>query len=113
MYDTNRELVVSQSEICVAVLGEGCEFVLIRIDGEIDNAATEAAVARGLGYCGCLGIKDGRAAAHCEPDFGSAFTMMLAAIAFCQQMAEKLKQKKTGDSAEWLERLFGLPDTRN
>lgn len=54
-----QEQLVFESEISVAVLGRGAEFVLIRLNGEIDEDATVRAAEKGYRYCGCLGVKDG------------------------------------------------------
>jgi hypothetical protein len=107
-----QEQLSRDSEISVAVLGKAKEFVLIRIDGPIDEAARATAVERGFAYCGVMGVKDGQAGVICEPFSDAAYTMMHAAIAFGAQVAERLREKPKGDSVEWLERLWQLPDPR-
>jgi hypothetical protein len=107
-----HETLVFDSEISVAVMGRGGEFVLIRLDGGIDEAATEDAARKGYAYCGVLGVKDGQAGAKCEPNPDAIYTCLLASLAFAQLVADRLKQKPKGDGAEWLARLFELPDTR-
>jgi hypothetical protein len=101
-----------ESEISVAVLGKGGDFVLIRLDGEIDASATDAALARGFSYCGVMGVKNGQASVRCEPNPDAAVTMLHAALAFGTQVAERLRPQPEGDGVEWLERLYQLPDTR-
>jgi hypothetical protein len=108
-----QEQLVMEGEISVAVLGKGAEFVLIELQGEIDEDATDAAREKGYTYCGVLGVKDGTAGAKCEPHPDCVFTMMHAALAFAQLVADRLKQKPKGDGVAWLQRLFELPDTRN
>ena len=107
-----QEQLVFDSEISVAVLGKGRDFVLIRLDGKVDEAAMEEAKSKDYAYCGVLGVKDGQAGAKCEPNPDAAYTMMHAALAFAQQVNERLTSRAMGDSAEWLTRLFELPDTR-
>src|SRR5258708_13337164 len=104
------EQLVFDSEISVAVMGRGGEFVLVRLDGGIDETATEEAARKGYAYCGCLGIKDGVPGAKCEPDPDCVYTMMHAGLAFAQLVADRLKQKPKGDGVECLTRLFALPD---
>jgi hypothetical protein len=102
----------SEAGVSVAVLGKGEDFVLISLDGQIDEAATATALAKGFSYCGVLGIKNGQAAVKCEPDSNAVYTMMHAALAFAAQVAERLREKPKGDAVEWLESLYRLPDTR-
>src|SRR5258708_38538898 len=106
------EQLVFDSEISVAVMGRGGEFVIVRIDGGIDEAATEEAVRKGYAYCGCLGIKDGVPGAKCESNPDAIYTCLLASLAFARMVCERLKPPPKGDGVEWLTRLFVLPDTR-
>lgn len=106
------ERIAMTGEVSVAVLGKGADFVLIDITGPIDDAATTAALAKGFSYCGVMGVKDGEAGVKCEPNADAAFTMMHAALAFASQIAGRITEKPKGDSREWLERLYTLPDMR-
>jgi hypothetical protein len=38
--------------------------------------------------------------------------MLHAALAFGQQVGDRLKHQQSGDGATWLERLWKLPDPR-
>jgi len=106
------EQLVFDSDIAVGVLGKGGDFVLVPLDGAIE-AAMEAAVLRGWNYCGCYAVtKTGQPGVRCEPDPDSIFTMMYAALAFAQLVAERLRPKPKGDGVEWIEALYRLPDTR-
>jgi hypothetical protein len=106
-----QEQMVMDSEISVGVLGKGADFVLIPIeDGPIDEAATEDALSKGYVYCGVMGVKNGQPGVKCEPNPDAVFTMMHAALAFAQQVAEMLRPK--GDELEFLERLYRLQDGR-
>jgi hypothetical protein len=107
-----QEQLVMEGEISVAVLGKGAEFVLIELQGDIDEAATSQAREKGYAYCGVLGVKDGTAGAKCEPNPDAVYTMMHAGLAFAQLVADRLKQKPKGDGAEWLAALFALDDPR-
>jgi hypothetical protein len=108
-----HETLVFDSEISVAVLGRGAEFVLIRLNGEIDDATTVRAIERGFRYCGCLGVKDGVPGVRCEPDADALFTMCFAGLEFAVMVAERLKQKAKGEGVEWLTALFALEDPRH
>jgi hypothetical protein len=110
MYDPQEQLVFN-SEIAVAVLGRAGEFVLIHLDDAIEDAMA-AAIAKGYGYCGTLAVVKGQAAAKCEPDPDSVYTMMHAALAFVQQVADRLKQPPEGDAVQFLEHLYALEDPR-
>jgi len=110
--DAHEQLVFG-GEISVAVLGRGADFVLIELQGEIDEDATDAAREKGYTYCGVLGVKDGQAGAKCEPHPDCIYTMMLAGLAFAQLVADKLRAKPKGDGVEWLTALFALEDPRH
>jgi hypothetical protein len=110
--DTHEKLVF-ESDACVAVLGRGTsEFVLVDLDEPYDEAAAKELVKRGYGYCGCMAVRNGQAAARCQPDGESMQVMLLASFAFAQMVADRLKAAPKGDAAEWLQRLHDLPDTR-
>jgi hypothetical protein len=103
------EQLVFDSEICVGVLGNGRDFVLIRIGDvdPLDQPAIEAAIAKGYFYCGALGLKNGEAAAQCEPHLDCISTMMHAGLAFAHLVADRLReQQPKGDGAEFLAQLF-------
>ena len=108
-----QEQLVWNAEMSVAVLGKGEEFVLISLDGPIDEAVTIDALSKGYRWCGVMGIKDGHAAAKSEQHPDAIYTMMHAALGFAKQVAEKLRPKSdVGDELEWLERIHRLPDMR-
>ena len=106
-----HEQIVWDGEVAAAVLGKGEDFALLFLNGPLDDATTKNALDRGFSYCGVLGIIDGRCAVKCEPRPDAALTMMHAALAFAQQVAELLRPR--GDSVEWLDALYCLLDTRN
>jgi hypothetical protein len=109
--DGQSEFVLG-SEVCVAVLGRGLDFVLIDISQELDEAVTEDAIKKGFAYCGALAVKNGEAGARCEPHPDCVFTMMHAGMAFAQLVADMLRAKPKGDGVEWLTALYSLPDPR-
>jgi len=105
------ERLVCESEVSVAVLGKGREFVLVSPkDSEPDAGELAEARSRGFFFCGVLGIKDGQPSAECSC-LDAAFVMMHAALAFSQEMLGRLRPKD--DSAAWCERLHALEDPRN
>jgi hypothetical protein len=106
-----QEQLVCDSEVSVAVLGKGRNFVLVPLqDRELDATELVETQSRGFFFCGVLGIKDGQPSAECsDPD--AAIVMMHAALAFAQEMAGRLRPKD--DSAAWCERLHALQDPRN
>ena len=110
------EQLAFESEICCAVLGNGRDFVLVHLSqpGGMDQAVIDEAIKNGFFYCGILGLKDGQAEVQCEPDLGSIRTMMYAGLAFSRLVADRLHESQSkGDAAEWLDRLFQIPDNRN
>ena len=109
-----QEQLAWDGEAAVAVLGRGENFVLISLDGPIDEAVTIDALSKGYRWCGVMGVINGQAAAKSEPGPDAVYTMMHAALAFAQRVAERLRPPKAdvGDEVEWLERLYRLPDTR-
>ena len=98
----------TDAELCYGVLGGGGAFVLFDLLAPLDEDAIEAARARGLCYCGALGLKDGVAEARVEPDADSAFTMVGAALEFARIVSAKLAPPATGDEVEWLNALHAL-----
>lgn len=113
-----EDQLVCESEISVAVVGKGGEFVLIRLDenGDGDEALITEAAMKGYAYCGVFGAKNGEVGAKCQPYPDAAYTMLRAAHAFARivvahafaQQAARLTPKD--DSARWLTRLTALPD---
>jgi hypothetical protein len=109
MYDTHEQLVFD-SEISVAVLGKGEEFILVRLGKGLDDTSADA-MDNGYSYAGVIGIKDGVPGVQCEPDPASMRVMVLAGLAFAGMIAEQLKQHQM--STDFCERLFALPDPRS
>ena len=97
------------AEEAVGVLGRGEEFVLVTLGEPLPDAVLEYAHRRKYRFCGVLAIVSGRGAARCA-DADAIPTMCAAAVAFGQQVAEKLKAER--GSADWLRRLFEIPDRR-
>lgn len=108
-----QEQLVWESEVSAAVLGNGEEFVLIRLDinEECEQAAIERAISKGFVYCGVLGFKNGHAAVRCGDDPGAIYTIAHASVAFAHVIAQHLRRQQ-GDAVDWLESLHSLPDTR-
>jgi hypothetical protein len=108
------ERLVCESEVSVAVLGRGRDFMLIRLDGdgELDPIELAEARSRGFFYAGALGITDGQPTVEwSDPD--AAFVMVRAALAFAQEMAVAGRLRPKDDSAAWCERLHALEIPRN
>ena len=104
---------VCDADDATAVLGRGEDYLLIPLGrGPMDPGIVEDAKRRGFRICGVLGTVNGRAAAEVEAaDPDALAVMVLAVLAFTQQgAAEKVKTKD--DRADWLERLYSLPDCR-
>ncbi len=116
---------VSQSTITAAVLGNGEDFLLVRVDKDYPgkDRDVERAVARGLFYCGTLGWNGSEMSVALEPDPDTLQPMRLAAEGFGvlvarlttpQSPAESEPEVvQAGDSVGWCEKLYALPDARN
>jgi hypothetical protein len=118
LQESQRQL-IRESEFTVVVLGKGEDFVLLRANGyDNDSDVSEARDAgqRGMSFCGVLALTDdGQLKADINPaNIGAVYTMTFAGLAFVHLVAERLKSQEhpKSDSAEFLERLFALPDTR-
>lgn len=114
----SQELLVVNGELPVAVIGCGEDFRLIRLDGDVDAAIAEAHAEgyskdSGVIFAGVFAVVGGRAAAKWEPGLAAVRVMMNAAFAYTRMVADELKEQKRGESAEWLQRLWEIPDTRN
>ncbi len=104
------------ADIAVGVLGRGGEFLLVPLTepGKISEAVTDDARRRGFRFCGVVAVTNGQASAQWEPYPDAIHTMLHAALAFAQEVADRLKPKQAqGDAVDWLERLWSLPDTRD
>lgn len=99
------------SEVSVAVLGRGGDFVLVNLADPIEDASKEAQV-KGFHFCGVLAVKSGEPIAKCESDMDSVYTMMHAGLEFARLVADRLKQQQAGDAVAWLGRLYTLEDPR-
>ena len=95
-------------ELCYGVMGKGGAFVLFDLFEPLDQDAMDDAKARGLYYCGALGVKGGVAEARVEPDADSAFTMVGAALEFARIVSAQLAPPSKGDEVAWLNSLYAL-----
>ncbi len=107
-----EQQMVFDGECPAAVLGRGEEFILIFLDGPINDAATAEAAAKGFAYCGVMAVSNGQCCAKFDPTNPEGLdVMMRAAWDFAERVAGKIKRQRS--STDWLERLWNLPDTRN
>lgn len=107
--DAVSQLVWDASD-ATAVLGRGEDYLLIPLGpGPINPDIVEDAKRRGFRLCGALGTVNGRVAAKWEAADPDALAVMVLAVLAFTQGDEKLK---ADDSADWLERLYSLPDCR-
>jgi hypothetical protein len=122
-HTTEALQLTNHSLLSVGVLGNGEDFILVRLDDEGDPqdshdfyAAMEVAEERGFLYCGVIAYKDGKTGARYAPGITDnaevALPMFLAARAFERLLAEHL-QPQPAVTTEWLTQLFQLPDTRH
>jgi hypothetical protein len=101
----------SQTEIVAAVLFNSEGLTELRYLGESPN--TEEALAplkaRGMIFAGVIAFRCGRVVVEPEPSAGMEALRILARASgdFCSRLNAE------GHSAEWLERLYRLPDTRD
>ena len=104
-----------QTEIVAAVLGNREGQTELLYLGESTN--TEDALAplklRGFMFAGVIAFRCGRVVVEQEPSAGIEALRILARGAgeFCTRLVKELETK--GYGAEWLERLYRLPDTRD
>ncbi len=110
--DATEQLVLD-SKVSAGVLGNANgEFILFWLDEALDKTAMTAATDRGFGYCGTLGVVDGRAVVEPATQPKAARALLLASLEFARTVAEHLHPALKGDAAAWLESLYQLPDTR-
>lgn len=105
-----KEFAASADYSC-GVFGAGGEFLLVPVH-EPGPVPTEEIQSRGFHFCGWLTIRDGDPGAWCEQDPDSRFTCLIAAFAFAQRVADKIKPNQQGDFVQWLQHLWELPDER-
>jgi murein tripeptide amidase MpaA len=119
LQESQRQL-IRESEFTVVVFGKGEDFVLLRCNGDDNDYQHDLLKAndageRGMAFCGVLALADdGQLKADISPTNPAAvYTMMFAGLAFVHLVADRLKAQAKNDSAEWLTRLFLVPDTRD
>ena len=101
----------------VAVMGTGGEFELVPLlsSDPLPETFTSEMRARRFHLCGILGIRAGVPDAKVEKDPDSLYTVLMATLAYAQQVADEIKRKGNGgdgDGVDWLEQLHQLPDPR-
>ena len=110
------EKFAGEASEAVVVLGKAGEFVLVPIapPGPLPDSLLVDAARKNFHFCGIVGIRrDGKPDAKCEPDLDSTYTCLQASLVFAVQVADKIRRPQIGDSEDWLERLYRLPDTRD
>jgi hypothetical protein len=119
LQESQRQL-IRESEFTAIVFGRGEDFVLLRCTGTDDDYHYDLIKARdagerGMDFCGVLALtEDGQLKADISPrNIGAVYTMTFAGLGFVHLVADRLKAQAKSDSAEWLTRLFLLPDTRS
>lgn len=116
--DARENQFVADADLAVAVLGAGEQYLFIDLSGGYsDRTAFDASVAeakaRGFIHCGYLRVKVGVPEALCADPRGS-LTMTFAACTWIRSIADYFRPApvQTGDSLEWLSRLYAVPDIR-
>lgn len=111
--DAQQQL-VWDAEISCAVLGNAAgEFVLLSLDDKgltLNKAEIERAHQKSFQYCGVMAYADGQCGARSESDPVSLSVMMQASFEFARLVVAKLKP--LSDGADWLQKLWNLPDER-
>lgn len=99
-----------ESDFAYAVLGNRATgtVVLVNLQGDLSEALRARAQSEGLYFCGVCGYRHGEPAIACEPSLDCKTVMVAAAREFIARLAER-----TGDSAEWLAKLYSLEDQRD
>ena len=69
-----EQQMVFDGECPAAVLGRGEEFILIFLDGPINDAATAEAAAKGFAYCGVMAVSNGQCCAKLTQQTRRAWT---------------------------------------
>jgi len=104
--------IAGYGRIVAAIFGnlETQDYELIDVDAVPLSEAQAAIQTRGLAFIGVMGLMDGkpRTALDVELDEETGAALSHAYVQFaCARLS-----KPKGDSADWLRRLFALPDTR-
>ncbi len=99
-----------------AILGNGSEFQLVDVSDANAIPSEEQRqklLRRGFCFVGVVGLIEGSTIfALAEPlDETSTAVLSQAYVAFIEQRINK-NAKPVGDGADWLTRLYQLPDTR-
>jgi hypothetical protein len=105
---------LARADQATAVLGKAGSFLLVPLyePGPLPAPVLVEAARRGFHFSGVLAVRDDKPEAQCEPDLDSTYTCLQASLAFVVQVAHKIKRGH-GDSVDWLERLYRLPDPRD
>lgn len=108
--DTAQETIVKQATIAACVLSRGDQLALIELTGKSDVVSQSTMLINaGFTYHGLVGIVGGEVhtAGNDELDVECMFNMGRAA-----RMFGYLVPAPASDGAEWLSRLYQLPDDR-
>ena len=113
------EQLISDSQIAAAILGNPAsgDYQLVNLTSLPLSTEDQASFStRGMSFLGVLGVCDGvpRSALAVELD---PATIAALAGAFTQVVVRALTEKSAeqgnrGDGADWLRKLFNLPDNR-
>jgi hypothetical protein len=115
---------ILDGDLTALVFGLGENFALFHDTEDLDEAVERGHIAGLCGYrfCGVLSLRAGRPAVSLARDNPMApLTLVFAALEFLKthrdyllahQDAAVADSADSSDSAEWLTRLFALPDTR-
>jgi len=107
------------AQLAVGVLvgkdGDRDTLYLVNLDEQMPVECQMALAQQGCRYIGVIGVKNGKVESQ-PVDFSPAtvYAMLSALPEFVAYAARKLAQQQQpkGDGAEWLKKLYALPDPR-
>jgi|SRR5581483_193298 len=104
------EQLVSAATLSAAVLGKSNGDVHLVYLGDPDTAASAVKDPglHGYGFCGVVGLVDGRITLEYEP--GCHLVALLGVFEFAQRLMSTPAPQD--DSVQWLRKLYALPDER-
>jgi hypothetical protein len=111
--DDPLQKLADESPICCAVLGNSRsnEIMLIDLDRRPwpEPGPYQAA---GFFFAGVVGFRQGKAESHAQPGIDATCAVLRASIPFAEYVTHKLKSQQRRGDADWLQRLYDLPDPR-
>jgi hypothetical protein len=111
------EVLAANASICAAIMLHQVTgaFALVDLDAPDLPKLKEELIARGMALGGCVGLIEGKPqvtlTTPLEANVSHTVTVLFLSLVK-NKINARLAAQAAGDSADWIKRLYSLPDTR-